>query len=1424
MKRVIMFLMAIVLIYSCASDLCAENAPGTDQSIISPLDARHPDDIYWDDYNGGFNDLVTSVIVYRDTLYAAGFFTATVYGDSVKYIAKWNNSEWLPVGLGTQSAIYALTVYNDELVAGGTFREAGEYPAERIAKWNGNTWSALAAGMNSTVYSLSVHNDTLIAGGSFTQAGYETAYFIAKWDGNIWWSIANNSLDIYTIKALGEYNGNLVAGGDSVAILEDTVWNVLVDGPGEAIYGFANWQNKLVVCGDFDFTATGILVNNIAWWDGAIWGPFGLGLRYQSADYGYVDVAVVYHDTLIAGGKYNPPPYICGWGDYNWKELGSGVEGTWRRVLDLTIFNGDLVVGGWFTVAGGDSTNHIARWRGPGGESTGACCDDATGICTDNELEADCQPLSRFEAGVLCADLNPPCGTILGACCDDYAINSICIDDEYESNCLPPSRFAPGVLCADLDPPCGTILGACCDDVTGICTDNEELADCQPPSRFEAGVLCADLNPPCGTILGACCDDATGICTDNEELADCQPPSRFEADVLCADLVPPCGTILGACCDDVTGICTDNEELADCQPPSRFEAGVLCADLDPPCGSNSPPVALCKDTTVLVGQHPYLLADNDSKRTSSNNLMSSESLSDFIAADGSFDLESARAAGYEGAIDISGFDMELNTETNQPVFSPLNSRDPGWSQLDDGVNGDVLALAVYDGDLIAGGCFTEASGVTVNYIARWDGSNWYALGSGMSDSVWSLTVYDGDLIAGGDFSTAGGNPASRIARWDGYNWHSLGSGVNRDVKTLIVYQNELIVGGSFTTAGGTAASRIARWNGSWSTLGSGANSYVRAFTIYNGMLIVGGWFTSAGGVAASRIASWNGTNWGAIGGGMNAYVRALAVYDGDLVAGGGFTNVGNHIAMWNGSSWNPLGDGVNNDVKAITIYNNNLIAAGLFTEAGGNSVKYIASWNGIGWSALGTGVNDYIRALTVYDNGLIAGGYFTASGTREELSHVARWDEALICEAYASVDDGSYDPDGDPVDIVQLPAGPYPTGQTQVILIITDDGGLADTCTGTVTVIDTIPPVVICPADTALEADTLLGGAYLVFAAEVEDDCPGAEVICDPPSGALFPIGNTEVICIGEDASGNTDTCSFLVTVVDSLYEWEFHPFYVDGILMVWGTVNCQIVGYPIFEDTVFRCNTYRGTIPIWANDLLIKFKWLSLCDNVDYLKFVAPYYDSSGHWQMEPLGEWMSENLSEPLRIPNIGDSTNTIQHVYTLINLNEWLENPQPLRNDYTVSNGRCADLPGFLVGTTPIVYDSLAGPDENPYSTTPITATLYLDAEVKIPFPSADYAYLPGDANMPNAIWPPTVIGADVTYLVNYFRAISGPCLLDNFYAAADINGDCLVIGSDVTRLVNYFRGDAEITWCPDYEPAWPTPNDLPGEAPPGWPNCE
>jgi hypothetical protein len=297
------------------------------------------------------------------------------------------------------------------------------------------------------------------------------------------------------------------------------------------------------------------------------------------------------------------------------------------------------------------------------------------------------------------------------------------------------------------------------------------------------------------------------------------------------------------------------------------------------------------------------------------------------------------------------------------VASGTTRAGSGWFALGSGMNSGVCALAVYNGQLIAGGYFTTAGGVSANCIAAWDGSSWSPLGTGMNGHVFALAEYNGRLIAGGYFTTAGGVSANYIAVWDGSSWSPLGSGMGGvggaippGVHALTEYNGHLIAGGDFTTAGGASANYIAAWDGSsWSPLGTGMSSSVYALAVYNGQLTAGGYFTRAADVRANRIAVWDGSWWCPLGSGMNWEVQALAEYNGQLIAGGYFTTAGgasaNQIAAWDGGSWSPLGTGMGGgipdflNVAALAEYNRQLIAGGYFITAGGVSVNGIAGWS-----------------------------------------------------------------------------------------------------------------------------------------------------------------------------------------------------------------------------------------------------------------------------------------------------------------------------------------------------------------------------------------------------------------------------------------------------------------------------------------------
>lgn len=55
--------------------------------------------------------------------------------------------------------------------------------------------------------------------------------------------------------------------------------------------------------------------------------------------------------------------------------------------------------------------------------------------------------------------------------------------------------------------------------------------------------------------------------------------------------------------------------------------------------------------------------------------------------------------------------------------------------------------------------------------------------------------------------------------------------------------------------------------------------------------------------------------------------------------------------------------------------------------------------------------------------------------------------------AAAGINDGSYDPEGDSINLTYNPAGPYPVGSTVVTLTVDDGFGASDSCTGMVTVL-----------------------------------------------------------------------------------------------------------------------------------------------------------------------------------------------------------------------------------------------------------------------------------------------------------------------------------------------------------------------------------
>lgn len=118
-----------------------------------------------------------------------------------------------------------------------------------------------------------------------------------------------------------------------------------------------------------------------------------------------------------------------------------------------------------------------------------------------------------------------------------------------------------------------------------------------------------------------------------------------------------------------------------------------------------------------------------------------------------------------------------------------------------------------------------------------------------------------------------------------------------------------------------------------------------------------------------------------------------------------------------------------------------------------------------------------------------------------------------------------------------LPSGSvFPIGVTTNTFVVTDAAGGTATCSFTVTVTDNENPTISCPAN--ITATTAAGtcGAAVTYNVAFGDNCTGATIqqTAGIASGGVFPSGTTTNTFIVTDASGNTATCSFTVTVNDN--------------------------------------------------------------------------------------------------------------------------------------------------------------------------------------------------------------------------------------------------------------------------------------------------
>lgn len=279
----------------------------------------------WSAIGNGFNYEPSQVAVYRNELYAVGFFDTALGFGYTKHIAKWDGTAWRSLGAGLDDVGMTMVVYNDELIVGGFFTAAGSVYSPKVAKWNGAEWLPMGLGMSGPVYALCVYNGELYAGGNFVYSGEVTCRGIAKWSGSSWKSVGVGMIGgDKTIRTLKVYNGELYAGGSfiymnnvmcyNIAKLNGQTWSAVENGVKG--YGCTSSQgyvtdmevlnNELYAIGLFTSIGS-ISANKIARWNGQSWCSLEYGIDLYPRDIQAYNNSLVITGDLqsVSGRSYN---------------------------------------------------------------------------------------------------------------------------------------------------------------------------------------------------------------------------------------------------------------------------------------------------------------------------------------------------------------------------------------------------------------------------------------------------------------------------------------------------------------------------------------------------------------------------------------------------------------------------------------------------------------------------------------------------------------------------------------------------------------------------------------------------------------------------------------------------------------------------------------------------------------------------------------------------------------------------------------------------------------------------------------------------------------------------------------------------------------------------------------------------------------
>jgi len=274
----------------------------------------------WDSLNCSNNIIPFSMDKFIDNdIYFGGSFSDICNNNACYNIAKWDHTNWSKVSTNVpNNTVNSLITFNNEIYIGGDFVSVGSLNVNHVARWDGSQWHDVGGGvwdpLPLSVQALAIYNGELIVAGQFLKAGNDTVYNIAAWNGSQWHALGKGTNDL--------------------------VWTLYTD----------TADNLLYAGGNFTYVDDTIPANHIACWDGQKWS----GLRDSANDFQdnpYALAITRFDDKIFVGGFNSTNTFLSEWDGTNW----SKVQGPYGVIKALSVYKGNLYVGGGFTSVNGDT-------------------------------------------------------------------------------------------------------------------------------------------------------------------------------------------------------------------------------------------------------------------------------------------------------------------------------------------------------------------------------------------------------------------------------------------------------------------------------------------------------------------------------------------------------------------------------------------------------------------------------------------------------------------------------------------------------------------------------------------------------------------------------------------------------------------------------------------------------------------------------------------------------------------------------------------------------------------------------------------------------------------------------------------------------------------------------------------------------------